>query len=492
VVQGNSSQLAEGVREGDVIDGKYRVDRVLGAGAMGIVVAAHHLHLDRRVAIKFLMPRMRDEPEALARFTREARAAAKIRSEHIAQVLDVGTLENGAPYMVMEFLDGSDLAEWLRARGPLPFGEAVEFILQACEAIAEAHTLGIVHRDLKPANLFCTRSPDGLLCVKVLDFGISKLGDLPGASPEMAMTSTSAVMGTPYYMSPEQLRASRDVDPRTDIWALGVILYELTTGQVPFKGESLSDVCIKIAMQPTPSLRALRPEAPEGLDAAMGRCLEKDRERRYSTVAEFALAIAAYAPDRARASVDRISRMLGGSGRSEGATLWETLPVSAEDFKGGTFGPLGRTSAGTKGRRTAALALIVLVAGVTTIGVLSATLLTNDRIRPGSTEVPVGSRSARDVLPMKIPAATSEVPEEHAGPATVATTADLPGPAVQPVQATRNRGAGSNQAEQRPKKPTPRAPQAARPPAPDDSVLAPPAPSSPPDDADPFSKLTPK
>ena len=148
---------------------------------MGVVVAAHHLQLDERVALKFLLPEALGNAEAVARFAREARAAVKIESEHVARVIDVGSLENGAPYMVMEYLEGSDLAAWLRERGPLPVEQAVDFVLQACEAIAEAHALGIVHRDLKPANLFCVAAPDGLLSIKVLDFGISKVRPPAGA-----------------------------------------------------------------------------------------------------------------------------------------------------------------------------------------------------------------------------------------------------------------------------------------------------------------------
>ena len=164
-----------GVEPGQVLAGKYRIERVLGVGGMGVVVAAHHLQLDERVALKFLLPEALHNPEAVARFAREARAAVKIKSEHVARVSDVGQLENGAPYMVMEYLEGSDLSAWLHDRGALPFEQAVDFVLQAGEAIADAHALGIVHRDLKPANLFCVRRSDGQLTIKVLDFGISKL-----------------------------------------------------------------------------------------------------------------------------------------------------------------------------------------------------------------------------------------------------------------------------------------------------------------------------
>src|SRR5262245_2966931 len=180
------------IHEGDILAGKYRVDRVLGSGGMGVVVAAHHLKLDQRVAIKLLLPEALDDTEATTRFEREARAAAKIKSQHIAKVTDVGTHENGSPYIVMEYLEGEDLASRLERGGGFPVPDAVEIVLQACEVLAEAHALGIVHRDLKPANLFCVSEPDGGISIKVLDFGISKIAGLAGSARDMSITKTSA------------------------------------------------------------------------------------------------------------------------------------------------------------------------------------------------------------------------------------------------------------------------------------------------------------
>jgi serine/threonine protein kinase len=250
------------VKPGDVLAGKYRVERVLGAGGMGVVVAAHHLQLDTRVAIKFLLPGMLANREAVDRFAREARAAVRITSEHVARILDVSTLETGAPYMVMEYLEGGDLAAWLRERGPLPIQQAVEFVLHACVAVAEAHGVGIVHRDLKPANLFCVLRPDGQLSIKVLDFGISKRTDTGKLSetPVMSVTRTATILGSPLYMSPEQMQSAKGADAQSDIWALGVILYEFLTGRVPFDGEAATEIAVKVAtLQPLP-IRALRPE----------------------------------------------------------------------------------------------------------------------------------------------------------------------------------------------------------------------------------------
>jgi serine/threonine-protein kinase len=236
-VQQPARALSAAPSPGEVIATKYRVERVLGAGGMGVVVAAHHLQLETRVAIKFLLPGTLKDADAVARFAREARAAAKITNEHVARVFDVGALETGAPYIVMEFLDGVDLATRLRSQGPLDIEEAVEFLLQICEALAEAHALGIVHRDLKPANLFCFRRPDGLPWIKILDFGISKTLHTEGFSAQAAFTQSAAIMGSPRYMSPEQMQSARNVDARSDIWALGIVLYELLAGRPPFKAK---------------------------------------------------------------------------------------------------------------------------------------------------------------------------------------------------------------------------------------------------------------
>lgn len=358
MVQG-SSDSAAGVREGDILAGKYRVERVLGIGGMGVVVAAHHIQLDEKVALKFLLPEALANAEAVARFAREARNAVKIKSEHVARVTDVGTLPNGAPYMVMEYLDGGDLAAWIKQRGALPTEQAIEFVLQACVAVAEAHALGIVHRDLKPANLFCIRRADGQLSIKVLDFGVSKLkepiGPVHGPTAQgMAFTKTSALMGSPLYMSPEQMRSSRDVDAQTDIWALGIILFELVAGQPPFKADSVTELAIKVNNEPPPAIRSFRPDVPSGLEAIVFKCLEKDRRQRYRNVAELALALQPFAPKRAKASVERISGIIQAAGLSASSLA---VPPSQQSVGtqalAGTLPPLGRTTVGATGRKKA-------------------------------------------------------------------------------------------------------------------------------------------
>lgn len=308
----SASHVAAGVNEGDILAGKYRVDRVLGAGGMGVVVAAHHVELDDRVAIKFLLPEALHNGEAVARFAREAQAAVKIKSEHVARVTDVGRLDNGAPYIVMEYLEGLDLSAWLQQRGRLSMEQAVEFVLQACEAIAEAHSLGIVHRDLKPANLFVIRRPDSGLSVKVLDFGIAKRVGAAAAN----ITSTAAIMGSPLYMSPEQLTSSKDVDARTDVWALGVILHELLSGESPFLAETMPGVMMKITSSEPAPLRASRPDLPAALERVILTCLEKDRSKRFPTVGDLAHALVDFGNPRSRISVERIAGIMAASGVS--------------------------------------------------------------------------------------------------------------------------------------------------------------------------------
>jgi serine/threonine protein kinase len=298
------------VQEGDLLAGKYRVEKVLGFGGMGVVVSAFRGDLEQRVAVKFLSQAAAERPDAAERFRREARAAAKIRSEHVARVLDVGTLDTGLPYMVMEYLEGNDIAEELRRLGRLPMLEAVEFVLQAIEALAEAHAAGVVHRDLKPGNLFLAQRADGTRRVKVLDFGISKA--LSGTSvEELSLTKTAALIGSPLYMAPEQMRSAKDVDTRADIWSLGAMLYEMLTGEPPYTGESIPQLCAALLHDDPIPLRQHRPEIPEGLELAVLRCLMKDRNNRFPSVFELGRALLPFALADSRIHVERAERVLG-------------------------------------------------------------------------------------------------------------------------------------------------------------------------------------
>jgi eukaryotic-like serine/threonine-protein kinase len=317
-----------------LLAGKYRLERVIGQGGMGVVVAATHVMLNERVAIKLLLPEALENAETVARFQREARAAVRIKSEHVARVSDVGVVDApasalqpvigvplapGAPFMVMEYLEGQDLSGVLRATGPLPLGDAVGYLAQAIEAIAEAHALGIVHRDLKPSNLFLTHRADGSALVKVLDFGISKAAT--GNAMEAAMTTTSAVLGSPMYMAPEQMIASREVDGRTDVWALGVVLYQLLAGHGPFNGTTMTELCARILQEPHAPIRASRPDVPVEIDAVISRCLEKDRVRRFPSVADLAEAIAPWGGQLAALSAERARRLIPRTERVSGTPI---------------------------------------------------------------------------------------------------------------------------------------------------------------------------
>ena len=276
------------VQPGDVLRGKYRVERLLGQGGMAYVIAAWHLHLEQRVAIKLLRPEIVQQPEVATRFLREARAAGKLEGANVAKVIDVDTLDNGSPFIVLEYLEGADLAQILRERAPLPPAEVAGWVQQACTAIAEAHALGIIHRDLKPANLFLAKKRSGETVIKVLDFGISKLLE------DTRLTQTAVGMGSAEYMSPEQMRSAAEVDARADIWSLGVTLYELLVGKTPFYADGVGQVAAAVLMkEPTPP-RKRRADIPAGLEAVILRCLDKNPARRFAGAAELSAALAPF------------------------------------------------------------------------------------------------------------------------------------------------------------------------------------------------------
>ena len=391
-------------REGDVLAGKFRIERVLGVGGMGMVVSAMHLQLDERVAIKFLLPEALMNAEAVARFGREARAAVKIKSEHVARVTDVGALDTGAPYIVMELLRGQDLSQVLRDKGALPIAVAVQYVLQACEALAEAHAIGIVHRDLKPANLFLTARADGSPCIKVLDFGISKVTNPSGGS-DMGMTRTQSIMGSPLYMSPEQLASARDVDQRADIWAVGCVLYELVTGRVPFEAETMPQLCTLILHTEPPPPRGVRADVPEGLDQVILRCLRKHRSERYANVAELAADLAQFSPDVGPRSAERISRVLSSSGVAL-SVLASSNPATLTS--GASTGAAWGNTQTSRGSRAVWYGLVA-VGAAAVLGVVA--------WKAGSSHPGPASETSAAVAPNKPP---SEPPTAAAGPSPAA------------------------------------------------------------------------
>jgi serine/threonine-protein kinase len=310
---------------------------------MGIVVAARHLQLDQLVALKLLEPSSGTKDDvAVERLLREARAAARLRSDHVARVLDVGTSPTGAPFIVMEYLQGDDLGQVLEAGGPFDVEVACDYVAQACDAVAEAHALGIVHRDLKPENLFLASGVGGRGIVKVLDFGISKVL----TAEQGALTQTRAVIGSPLYMAPEQLRSSRRADPRSDVWALGVVLYELLTKERPFEAETLPDLCIKVANDPPRPIEQLRDDLPPGLVALIARCLARDPAARFAHAGEVAAALEPFVPARSRAAVEAARRAT--------LSLIETRAAPAIT---------GSASPAPRRRRWMALAVVVVVGG---------------------------------------------------------------------------------------------------------------------------------
>jgi serine/threonine-protein kinase len=271
--------------EGSILAGKYRVARLLARGGMGSLWVGRHLLLDVDVAIKFMDACVSASPEARARFNREAKACAQIKSENVVRVLDFG-IEEGVPYIVMELLEGEDLASRLKRRGRLSLPEVSQILTQASRGLRKAHELGIVHRDLKPANIFLAQGEEQERA-KILDFGVAKA---TGGEDIGDSTRSGIVMGSPHYMSPEQTLASKTLDRRSDVWALGVIAFRAVTGKLPFTGDQLAEVLVKICTAPIPRASAMLEGLPPELDAFFARALERDPEKRFQSARELAAA----------------------------------------------------------------------------------------------------------------------------------------------------------------------------------------------------------
>jgi len=462
---------------GDVLAGKYRVKKILGIGGMGMVVAATHVELDQRVAIKFMLPGSHESAETSARFLREARAAGQLNSEHVCRVMDVGRFDTGAPYIVMEYLQGEDLAAVLRRRGPLRVSEAVDYILQGIEGLAEAHAHGIIHRDLKPENLFLHKRNDGGTIVKVLDFGISKM------AMAAASTRTGDIMGSPAYMAPEQMESSTQVDHRADVWSLGVVLYQLVVGKPPFQGDTLPLLCMHVVNDEPPSMATIRGDLPDGFEAVVMKCLQKEPVDRYRDVGELARALAPFGPKNATTSASRIQIVLTRQRGSASTISHEfstlTPPLGYEVPGGpapgkrdpklettftGTAGQLGRVRA----ERHAWGVTGALIAGIVLVGLAIVVLWRSGRLDAdgpasppvlGTPAVPAPRTPPPIVEPIiepiieAPPAAPAGSAAEVTPPLTPAPDVDQGPSTVDKAPSTADRGSNADRKKRRPYRP---------------------------------------
>jgi tRNA A-37 threonylcarbamoyl transferase component Bud32 len=421
------------------VAGKYRIERVVGRGGMGVVYAAHHEILDQRVALKILAPEVASQATAVARFLNEARLAARLRSDHLCQVLDAGVTENGLPFIAMELLEGCDLARLLyERRAPLPVGEATEYVVQALDAVAEAHARAVVHRDLKPSNLFLTQHPGAPPVIKVLDFGISKTDDAFGTGHVPSnITSSRAIIGSPTYMSPEQIQNVKKTDHRADIWSVGVILYELMSGTLPFRGETPGEIFVQIIEGQATPLSRLRPEIPVTLSEIVARCLRRNVDERFENVVALAEALAPYAWYKHHESLARMRRAVGV--RRGPGTASASVPPAA------VTGNAAKTQSETGG--TGNKVLLALAAVVPLVLIPVAGVLLVQRVglghRPTETQTSVPATMELPAASTELPAAASTTPPTPSAAPTPTETASTapPAPTETSTQSAPNPGA---------------------------------------------------
>lgn len=420
------------LRPGDRLAEKYLLEKELGRGGMGIVFLAEDTDLERPVAIKVLLEEHVADQGAVTRFLREAKASVKIQSEHVARIYETGRLSSGVPFIVMEYLQGQDLAEYLEAKGAMTEAQIADVLLQTCEALAEAHAAGIVHRDLKPANLFLARRPDGSEVLKILDFGISKI------STSSVLTKSQTLVGSPYYMSPEQLESAQDVDARADIWAAGVIMYELSTGQRPFEGNSLAALCVTVLNASPKPLDVVKPSTTPEFAAMVARCLQKRREQRFQNVGELANALESLrGPEVKSGAAERVTKVLQNARTVPDIPRRESDPVAE---RSASWAQTNRevTAQQARGRRVLlASVVIVAAAGVGVgLGQLAQGESGNDASFGGlpAAEAPRltdGASSAPGVLASAAPPSAAEVTPALVGDSEPTDSASSPPEALE-------------------------------------------------------------
>jgi serine/threonine protein kinase len=458
-----------------LVAGKYEVLRLIGRGGMGSVWEGRHVTLGTRVAIKFIDSEYAESKEARARFDTEARAAAALQSKHAIQIHDHGVTDDERPYMVMELLTGEPLDDRIERQRRISLQETARILGQVCRALQRAHEAGIIHRDLKPENIFLVRSPDDDdEIAKVLDFGIAKIKQLPGEGLTSS-TKTGAVLGTPYYMAPEQARGLRSIDYRADLWSLGVIAYKCVTGVLPFEGESVGDLLVKICTAPAPIPSLTAPGLPQAFDVWFARTMEREPGARFGSAAELAEALAVAAGISVRRGP--VSSLANASGRPGPVTPLPAMASAPEHTPlptplpaaGLTSAPFVTSALPPKSSRGAvvAVALAALVGG--SLGVVGVVKLLHPgaaaSIAPVVSSPPAtGTAQAAVGGPGPTPAATASATETAATASATPATSSLPGVAVKPLPAATSTGRAKPAATGKPATTT--APVAAKPPLP--------------------------
>ena len=421
---------------GTVLLGKYRVIGNIGLGGMGVVVAAEHLSLHTKVAVKFMLPQLVQHESVVRRFVNEARAASRIQSEHVARVLDVGSMtgeglpEGGVPYMVMEFLHGRDLSLHVRSGKRFSVVEAIDIVAQASKALAEAHKEGIIHRDIKPANLFLAEY-EGRTVVKVLDFGISKI--LDEEPQEMNLTKTTTVLGSGLYMSPEQMRSAKNVDFRTDVYSLGVCLFELLTGTQPFTADSFSELVVKVNIDPPTPLRQYRPDISEAFALALEKAYARRPDDRYQSIQELVRAFEVFADASSAAAIRTVQGIAVAEARA--SALPPQPQPAASHALGGTAGATTAPSNTEAPVNSPKLrGLLLAVGGALAVGIAAVAFLATRTAPVPSDANSVQARAVSSVVASSAPAeptaaetpgvATSVLSAEPAEPATSSATTE--------------------------------------------------------------------